>query len=140
MKQHRTIQTDSRRLEVGSIFLAIKGDHFDGHDYLEQIQAAGACAAIVEAIRPVPGLAQVALGDTRAALLQLGRAWRRQFAIPMIAVTGSNGKTTTKEMISSILAAWLGETHRLATMGNLNNELGASDSAALAPRTSRRGD
>jgi murE/murF fusion protein len=64
------------------------------------------------------------LGDTRAALLQLGRAWRRQFAIPMIAVTGSNGKTTTKEMISSILSAWLGETHRLATIGNLNNELG----------------
>jgi len=124
LKQHRTIQTDSRRLEVGSIFLAIKGDHFDGHDYLEHIQAAGACAAIVEAIRPVPGLAQIALGDTRAALLQLGRAWRRQFAIPMIAVTGSNGKTTTKEMISSILAAWLGEDHRLATVGNLNNELG----------------
>ena len=124
LKQHRPIQTDSRRLEVGSIFLALKGDHFDGHDYLEQIRAAGACAAIVDTIQPVPDLVQIALGDTRAALLQLGRAWRRQFAIPLIAVTGSNGKTTTKEMISSILAAWLGEAHRLATVGNLNNELG----------------
>jgi murE/murF fusion protein len=124
LRQHRALQTDSRRLEPGSIFLALKGDHFDGHDYLEQIQTAGACAAIVDTIRPVPGLAQVALGDTRAALLQLGRAWRRQFAIPLIAVTGSNGKTTTKEMISAILAAWLGEAHRLATVGNLNNELG----------------
>lgn len=124
LRQHRAIQTDSRRLEAGSIFLALKGEHFDGHDYLDHIQALGACAAIVDAIQPVPGLAQIALGDTRAALLQLGRAWRRQFAIPMIAVTGSNGKTTTKEMIASILAAWLGETHRLATLGNLNNELG----------------
>ena len=124
LKQHRAIQTDSRRLDAGSIFLALKGDNFDGHDYLEQIQKAGACAAIVDTLRPVHDLAQVALGDTRAALLQLGRAWRRQFAIPLIAVTGSNGKTTTKEMISSILAAWLGEAHRLATVGNLNNELG----------------
>ena len=124
LQQQRAIQTDSRRLAAGSIFLALKGDHFDGHDYLEQIQMAGACAAIVDTIQPVPGLAQVALGNTRAALLQLGRAWRRQFAIPMIAVTGSNGKTTTKEMISAILASWLGEAHRLATIGNLNNELG----------------
>jgi murE/murF fusion protein len=124
LKQQRALQTDSRRLEPGSIFLALKGDQFDGHDYLAQIQTAGACAAIVDTIRPVPGLEQIALGDTRAALLQLGRAWRRQFAIPMIAVTGSNGKTTTKEMISAILAAWLGEAHRLATVGNLNNELG----------------
>jgi murE/murF fusion protein len=124
LQQHRAIQTDSRRLDVGAIFLALKGDHFDGHDYLEQIQKAGACAAIVDTVQPVPGLAQVALGDTRAALLQLGRAWRRQFAIPMIAVTGSNGKTTTKEMISAILASWVGEAHRLATIGNLNNELG----------------
>ena len=124
LQQHRAIQTDSRRLDTGAIFLALKGDHFDGHDYLEQIQKAGACAAIVDTIQPVPGLAQVALGDTRVALLQLGRAWRRQFAIPMIAVTGSNGKTTTKEMISAILASWLGEAHRLATIGNLNNELG----------------
>ena len=124
LRQHRAIQTDSRRLEAGSIFLALKGEHFDGHDYLGHIQTLGACAAIVDTIQPVPGLAQIALGDTRAALLQLGRAWRRQFAIPMIAVTGSNGKTTTKEMIASILAAWLGETHRLATLGNLNNELG----------------
>ncbi|MEI7569580.1 MAG: bifunctional UDP-N-acetylmuramoyl-L-alanyl-D-glutamate--2,6-diaminopimelate ligase MurE/UDP-N-acetylmuramoyl-tripeptide--D-alanyl-D-alanine ligase MurF [Alcaligenaceae bacterium] len=124
LKQGRTIHTDSRRLEAGNVFLALKGEHFDGHDYLGQIHSVGACAAIVDIAQPVSGLAQVELGDTRAALLQLGRAWRRQFTIPMIAVTGSNGKTTTKEMIASILAAWLGETNRLATVGNLNNELG----------------
>ena len=124
LKQGRVIQTDSRRLEPGAVFLALNGDHFDGHDYLEQIAAGGACAAIVAQARAVPGLAQVVLGDTRAALLQLGRAWRRQFSIPMIAVTGSNGKTTTKEMIASILATWLGEPNRLATAGNLNNDIG----------------
>ena len=124
LRQGPAIQTDSRRLEAGAVFLALKGETFDGHDYLAQIATQGACAAIVSEARPLLALPQVALGDTRLALLQLGRAWRRQFAIPMIAVTGSNGKTTTKEMISSILAAWLGEAHRLATVGNLNNELG----------------
>ena len=124
LKQGRAVQTDSRRLQAGAIFLALKGDHFDGHDYLEQIKLAGACAAIVESRHPVAGLAQIALGETNAALLQLGRAWRRQFSIPLIAVTGSNGKTTTKEMIASILTHWLGPEHCLATVGNLNNHLG----------------
>jgi murE/murF fusion protein len=74
LKQQRVLQTDSRRLEPGSIFLALKGDHFDGHDYLAQIQTAGACAAIVDTIRPVPGLAQIALGDTRAAWTRVAKA------------------------------------------------------------------
>ena len=122
--QGRALQSDSRRLVPGAVFLALRGEKFDGHDYLPQVAAAGACAAIVEhalADAPIP---QIALGDTRAALLQLGLAWRRRFAIPLIAVTGSNGKTTTKDMIAAILAAWQGEEARLATAGNLNNELG----------------
>ncbi len=122
--QGRAIQTDSRRVEAGSVFLALRGDKFDGHDYLAKVAASGAVAAIVDQIHPEVPLAQVALGDTRVALLQLGRAWRRRFSIPLIAVTGSNGKTTTKEMIAAILSAWVGEPHRLATAGNLNNELG----------------
>ena len=124
LKQGRSIQTDSRKLEPGAIFIALKGENFDGHDYLQQVAQSGASLAIVEQIRPDVNLPQLALGDTRLALLTLGYAWRRQFQIPVIAVTGSNGKTTTKEMIASILSSWLGEEHRLATLGNFNNELG----------------
>ena len=122
--QGRPLQSDSRKVSSGALFLALRGDRFDGHDYLAQVCAAGACAAIVEHAVPAEPINQVVLGDTRAALLQLGLAWRRRFAIPLIAVTGSNGKTTTKEMIAAILAAWQGEDGRLATAGNLNNELG----------------
>ena len=124
LRQECSVQTDSRKLEAGSVFLALRGDNFDGHDYLEQVAAAGAVAAFVDQINTQVSLPQIALGDTRAGLLTLGRAWRKQFSIPIIAVTGSNGKTTTKEMIASILAAWVGEVNRLATTGNLNNELG----------------
>ena len=118
------LQSDSRKITSGAVFLALAGETFDGHDYLTQVQASGAIAAIVNQLDPTVTLPQIATGDTRQALLQIGKAWRRQFDIPVIAVTGSNGKTTTKEMIASILAAWLGESHSLATAGNLNNELG----------------
>lgn len=124
LRQECSVQTDSRKLEAGSVFLALRGENFDGHDYLGQVAAAGAVTAFVDQPDATVALPQIALGDTRAALLTLGRAWRKQFSIPVIAVTGSNGKTTTKEMIASILAAWVGEENRLATAGNLNNELG----------------
>src|SRR5690606_7652603 len=84
---------------------------------------AGACAAVTE--QPAKaGLPVISLGDTRHALLRMSGAWRRRFALPLVAVTGSNGKTTTKEMIASILAVWHGEDDRLCTRGNLNNEIG----------------
>ena len=124
LMQGRPIQTDSRKLDAGAVFVALRGENFDGHAYLEQVAQAGAAVAVVEAVDDSISLPQVALGDTRKALLALGHAWRQQFKIPMIAVTGSNGKTTTKEMIAAILAEWLGAEHRLATVGNLNNELG----------------
>ncbi len=124
LMQQRPVQTDSRKLDAGAVFVALRGDLFDGHDYLKQVQELGASVAIVEKIDTTVNLPQVALGDTRMALLALGKAWRQKFSIPMIAVTGSNGKTTTKEMIAAILAAWLGAQHSLATVGNLNNELG----------------
>ncbi len=124
LKSGKKIQTDTRKIESGSIFLALRGESFDGHDYLAQAASQGAIAAIVAQADPSVALPQIVLGDTRQALLALGQAWRMQFQIPVIAVTGSNGKTTTKEMISSILAVWQGESRRLATAGNLNNEIG----------------
>lgn len=124
LRQERPVQTDSRKLDVGAVFVALRGENFDGHDFLKQVADLGASVAIVDQRDTTLALPQIALGDTRAALLALGQAWRRQFSIPMIAVTGSNGKTTTKEMIAAILLAWLGQEQSLATAGNLNNELG----------------
>ncbi len=124
LKGGLNLQSDSRKIVPGAVFLALVGETFDGHDYLAQVRESGAVAAIVNQGNPAIAIPQLAVGDTRQALLQIGKAWRKQFDIPVIAVTGSNGKTTTKEMIAAILAAWLGESKRLATAGNLNNELG----------------
>lgn len=119
-----TLSTDTRRVGPNEVFLALAGEQFDGHDYLLQAQQAGACAAVVA--RPVPAvsLSQIVLGDTRLALMRMGAAWRAGFSLPVIAVVGSNGKTTTKEMVSAILADWHGEAARLATAGNFNNDIG----------------
>jgi murE/murF fusion protein len=119
-----SISTDSRALERGQLFLAIKGDNFDGHAYLAAALDAGACAAVVERREPSVKLTQFVLGDTRAALIRIATAWRRLFQLPVIAVTGSNGKTTTKEMIASILRQAYGNHGSLATQGNFNNDIG----------------
>ncbi|MBV7481323.1 bifunctional UDP-N-acetylmuramoyl-L-alanyl-D-glutamate--2,6-diaminopimelate ligase MurE/UDP-N-acetylmuramoyl-tripeptide--D-alanyl-D-alanine ligase MurF [Bordetella sp. BOR01] len=118
------LSTDSRRIGANEVFLALAGEQFDGHDYLAQAEAAGACAAVVA--RPVDGASppQLVLGDTGQALQRIGAAWRARFALPVIGVAGSNGKTTTKEMIAAILADWQGEAGRLATAGNFNNDIG----------------
>ncbi|HUH60531.1 MAG TPA: bifunctional UDP-N-acetylmuramoyl-L-alanyl-D-glutamate--2,6-diaminopimelate ligase MurE/UDP-N-acetylmuramoyl-tripeptide--D-alanyl-D-alanine ligase MurF [Candidimonas sp.] len=118
------ISTDSRNIQAGQLFVALKGDAFDGHAYLPQVEQAGACAAIVERRDNAVGLPQFALGDTRQALIRIGTAWRRCFDLPVIGVAGSNGKTTTKEMIAAILRSWLGSSSALATQGNLNNDIG----------------
>ena len=119
-----SVCSDSRRIAPGQIFLALQGERFDGHAYLDEVRAVGACAAIVAARNPAINLVQFEVGDTTTALRLLGAQWRRCFDIPAIAVTGSNGKTTTKEMIASILRAWVGADHALWTRGNLNNDLG----------------
>jgi UDP-N-acetylmuramoyl-tripeptide--D-alanyl-D-alanine ligase len=118
------VSTDSRKVQAGSLFVALRGEHFDAHDFLDQVAAAGAAAVVVEKLPPNFTLPAIVVPDTLAALGQVANYWRSKYAIPVIGVTGSNGKTTVKEMISSILAAAFGDEYRLATQGNLNNEIG----------------
>ena len=122
------ITTDSRQSVEGQLFVALKGERFDAHDFLADVASRKAGALLVqkEAALPTEWLATcpaIAVDDTRLALGQLAAAWRQQFELPVIAVTGSNGKTTTKEMIAAILRAAFGEAV-LATRGNLNNDIG----------------
>ncbi len=117
------VHSDTRTIAPGDLFVALKGERFDAHDFLAQAKGSGAVAALVH-----HGLEQVALPglqvpDTKTALGALAAAWRRQFALPLIAVTGSNGKTTVTQMIAAILHAWCGE-RSLATAGNFNNDIG----------------
>lgn len=120
-----SVSTDSRTLPAGALFVALRGDRFDGHDYLAQVRDAGAAAALVDRVyegdAPLP---LACVDDTADALGALAAHWRRQFAIPVIAVAGSNGKTTVKEMIAACLRAHFGEAAVLATAGNLNNHIG----------------
>jgi UDP-N-acetylmuramoyl-tripeptide--D-alanyl-D-alanine ligase len=118
------VSTDSRNVAAGALFVALRGEHFDAHDFLPQVAEKGAAAVVAEALPEGWALPAVVVPDTLAALGLIANFWRRQFAIPVIGVTGSNGKTTVKEMIASILAAAFGEDARLATRGNLNNEIG----------------
>ena len=119
-----SVDTDSRRVQPGQLFVALPGDKFDGHDFLPQVAAQGAVAALVS--RTVDStLPTVQVADTRLALGQLASWWRQTLALPLIAVTGSNGKTTTKEMIAAIMQGHVGGAERvLATAGNFNNDIG----------------
>ena len=121
------VSTDSRQISTGDLFVALQGQNFDGHDYLGRVREAGAAAAVVASSAAEKcagaGLPLIVVADTRLALGALAQAWRSRFTLPLIAVTGSNGKTTTKEMIASILRAAFGE-QVLATQGNLNNDIG----------------
>ncbi|WP_028697488.1 UDP-N-acetylmuramoyl-tripeptide--D-alanyl-D-alanine ligase [Pseudomonas monteilii] len=116
------VSIDSRSVSAGQLFVALAGPRFDGHDYLADVKAKGAVAALVE--REVAGVAlpQLLVKDCRAALGQLGALNRAAFDKPVVAITGSSGKTTVKEMLASILRT-RGLVH--ATRGNLNNDLGA---------------
>ena len=116
------ISTDTRTIVPGSVFLALRGDRFDGHRFVRQAVAAGAEAVIVE--EPIKGNLHVPVFEvpsTRAALLQIAHYYRLQFDIPVVAVTGSVGKTTTKEMVVAALA---GKYRTLKTEANLNNQIG----------------
>lgn len=116
--------TDSRTVTPGSLFIALRGERFDAHDFLEQVVAQGAAAVVVERVPAGLAVPALVVSDTRAALGTIGQRWRQQFTLPLIAVTGSNGKTTVKEMIAAILVAAFGMGKSLATRGNFNNEIG----------------
>jgi len=114
------VSTDTRTLMQGDLFVALQGENFDGHDCLQQAQDAGAVAAMVSRL-PESSLPLLKVGDTRLGLGELASIWRKHFSIPLAAVTGSNGKTTVKEMIAAIMRQG-GDV--LATFGNLNNDIG----------------
>jgi len=118
------LTTDSRAVVAGNLFVALRGEHFDAHDFLDQVVAQGAGALVVERAPANVSVPTIVVTDTRIALGAIANGWRRQFSMPLIAVTGSNGKTTVKEMIAAILAAAFGADGYLATRGNLNNEIG----------------
>lgn len=118
------VSTDSRTAPNGALFVALKGETFDAHDFLGQVAGRGVAAAVVHQLPEGWTLPAIVVPDTLVALGRIAHFWRSHFAIPVIGVTGSNGKTTVKEMIASILAAAFGEDARLATQGNLNNEIG----------------
>lgn len=116
---------DTRTLQPGNLFIAIKGTRVDGHDFIEQAYQKGASAALVSH-HVESSIPQLLVTNTEEALGKLGAGWRNQFTIPFIAVTGSNGKTTLKNMIASILTAACSDdaTKVLATQGTLNNHIG----------------
>jgi UDP-N-acetylmuramoyl-tripeptide--D-alanyl-D-alanine ligase len=119
-REFASVSTDTRTIQQGALFVALAGPTFDGHDFVTTAAQNGAAAALVS--RPLSvDLPQVVVADPLAALSVFAREWRRQFKIPVVGVTGSNGKTTTKELIGSILSQ-LGPT--LVTRGNLNNHIG----------------
>lgn len=114
------ITTDTRSLNPGEVFVALHGEKFDGHEFVPGAIARGAIAAITERELPV-SLPQLLVADTLQAYQKLASWWRNQFSIPVIAVTGSVGKTTTKELIAAVLAA---QGRVLKTHANYNNEIG----------------
>lgn len=113
--------TDTRNLKVGNLFVALKGEIFDAHEYLQQAVEAGASVLVVEHANPEINTPQLVVPDTYAALASIGQLVRSSFSGPLIGVTGSSGKTTVKEMLRSILS-FAGKT--LATQGNFNNHIG----------------
>ena len=119
---HR-VHTDTRSVQPGDLFVALKGERFDAHDHLAQALARGAAAAIAERGLVEAGLPGLRVVDSQQALTELARGWRQRMQLPLIAVAGSNGKTTVTQMIASILRAWLGDA-AFATAGNLNNHIG----------------
>jgi UDP-N-acetylmuramoyl-tripeptide--D-alanyl-D-alanine ligase len=117
------VHTDSRSLQPGDLFVALKGERFDANAFLAEAKASGATAAISHAGLVQAGLSGIEVPDTTLALGALAAGWRSQFSLPVIAVTGSNGKTTVTQMIASILHA-AKPGRMLATVGNFNNGIG----------------
>ena len=120
----QNVNTDSRQVRPGDLFVALKGDRFDGHDFVSQVAGPGAVAMLVERNRMpdhLPECPVLVVENTRTALGQLGAAYRRQFELPVIAVGGSNGKTTTKELVAALLRQKL---PALWSQASFNNDIG----------------
>jgi UDP-N-acetylmuramoyl-tripeptide--D-alanyl-D-alanine ligase len=117
------VHSDTRSLRPGDLFVALKGERFDAHDFLAQARESGAVAAIAERGLAEAGLPGLQVSDTLVALQALAEGWRARHALPLVTVAGSNGKTTVTQMIASVLRAWQGDA-ALATAGNFNNHIG----------------
>ena len=118
------VSTNSKAINKGNLFVALAGERFDAHTFLPEVANSGAAAVVAHVVPEHYPLPALLVSDTRYALGQIAHTWRRRFTQPVIGVTGSNGKTTVKEMIASILHTAFGGNHYLATQGNLNNEIG----------------
>ncbi|HUF19565.1 MAG TPA: UDP-N-acetylmuramoyl-tripeptide--D-alanyl-D-alanine ligase [Burkholderiales bacterium] len=119
------VSTDSRAVREGDLFVALRGERFDGNRFVAQAFEAGAAAAMVSDPVLAAGTGPlIVVEDTRLALGRLAAWWRSRFDLPLIAITGSNGKTTVKEMLAAVLRRNAGEDAVLATAGNLNNDIG----------------
>ncbi len=145
-RPYGAVATDSRTLHPGALFVALRGPNFDGAQFVAAAAARGAIGALVQSVTP-SAIAQVVVPDTLTALQNLAKAWRAEFSLPIVAVAGSNGKTTAKEMTAAILSR-LGPC--MATHGNLNNHIGvpvtlmrleaSQRSAVVEMGANRRGD
>ncbi|GGI53681.1 UDP-N-acetylmuramoyl-tripeptide--D-alanyl-D-alanine ligase [Oxalicibacterium solurbis] len=118
------VSTDSRTVVSGNLFVALRGERFDAHDFLPQVASRGVAAVIAERAPADLAVPALIVPDTRVALGEIAQWWRNRFDLPLIGVTGSNGKTTVKEMIAAILEAACGADNYLATRGNFNNDIG----------------
>lgn len=117
------VHSDTRTLAAGDLFVALKGERFDANQFLAQAREAGAVAAVAHAGLQAAGLPGIEVPDTLRALGALAAGWRAQWRLPLIGVTGSNGKTTVTQMVAALLRAWKGAA-AFATQGNLNNDIG----------------
>jgi len=119
------VSTDSRHIAPGDLFVALRGERYDGHAFVEAALSSGAVGALIEhADLRLVDTPLIVVSDARQALGRLAAWWRCRFALPLVGVTGSNGKTTVKEMLSAVLRAAIGADAVLATRGNLNNDIG----------------
>ena len=116
------VHTDTRTLQPGDLFVALRGERYDANDFLADARASGAVAAIAHGGLDAAGLQGIEVPDSRVALAALAAGWRQQFSLPLVAVTGSNGKTTVTQMVASILRAAHGDA-AFATQGNFNNDI-----------------